>query len=84
VGIGISDGLVLTGILGSEEHIHFDVIGAHVHLAARLCSLAAAGEILATQDVASKARFEFAARPLQDEVEVRGFSQTVPCIHIKI
>lgn len=84
VGIGISDGLVLTGILGSEEHFHFDVIGAHVHLAARLCSLAAAGEILATQDVASKARFEFAARPLQDELTVRGFNEAVPCIHIKI
>ena len=82
VGIGISDGLVLTGILGTAEHFHFDVIGAHVHLAARLCSLAAAGEILATQDVASKARFDFAARPAQDTIEVRGFTEAVPCIHI--
>ena len=84
VGIGISDGLVLTGILGTAEHFHFDVIGAHVHLAARLCSKAAAGEILATQDVASKARFDFDSRPVQDEIEVRGFNETVPCIHIKI
>ncbi|MDH2919123.1 MAG: adenylate/guanylate cyclase domain-containing protein [Sideroxydans sp.] len=84
VGIGISDGLVLTGILGTAQHFHFDVIGAHVHLAARLCSKAAAGEILATQDVASKARFEFASQPLQDAIEVRGFNQTVPCIHIKV
>ncbi len=82
VGIGISDGLVLTGILGTAEHFHFDVIGAHVHLAARLCSLAAAGEILATQDVASKARFDFDARPAQDTIEVRGFTEAVPCIHI--
>ena len=84
VGIGVSDGLVLTGILGTAEHFHFDVIGAHVHLAARLCSLAAAGEILVTQDVASKARFDFEARPLQDSIEVRGFNEAVPCIHIKI
>jgi adenylate cyclase len=82
VGIGISDGLVLTGILGTAEHFHFDVIGAHVHLAARLCSKAAAGEILVTRDVADKARFAFSARPLQDELTVRGFDQPVSCIHI--
>ncbi len=82
VGIGISDGLVLTGILGTAEHFHFDVIGAHVHLAARLCSLAAAGEILATQDVASKARFAFESLPLPDALTVRGFNEAVPCIHI--
>jgi len=84
VGIGISDGLVLTGILGTAQHFHFDVIGAHVHLAARLCSKAAAGEILATQDVATKARFDFDSRPVQDELTVRGFSEAVPCIHIKV
>lgn len=83
VGIGLSDGLVLTGILGTAEHLHFDVIGAHVHLAARLCSKAAAGEILATCDVASKARFEFDSQPLQDSIVVRGFSAAVSCIHIK-
>ncbi|MDD4977581.1 MAG: adenylate/guanylate cyclase domain-containing protein [Gallionella sp.] len=83
VGIGLSDGLVLTGILGTTEHLHFDVIGAHVHLAARLCSKAAAGEILATRDVSSKARFEFDSQPLQDSIVVRGFDAAVPCIHIK-
>jgi adenylate cyclase len=82
VGIGISDGLVLTGILGTAQHFH--VIGAHVHLAARLCSKAAAGEILATQDVATKARFDFDSRPVQDELTVRGFSEALPCIHIKV
>ncbi|MGZ8257371.1 MAG: adenylate/guanylate cyclase domain-containing protein [Gallionella sp.] len=84
VGIGISDGLVLTGILGSAEHFHFDVIGAQVHLAARLCSKAAAGEILATHDVATKARFDFESQPMQDQLSVRGFSEAVPCIHIKL
>ena len=84
VGIGISDGLVLTGILGTAEHFHFDVIGAHVHLAARLCGNATAGEILATQDVANKARFNFDAHPMQNSIAVRGFSEAVPCIHIKV
>ena len=83
VGIGISDGLVLTGILGSSEHLHFDVIGAHVHLAARLCHQAQAGEILATNDVAQKARFEFASTRIVEAIQVRGFDAPVPCIHIQ-
>lgn len=82
VGIGVSDGLVLTGILGTAEHLHFDVIGAHVHLAARLCSQAAAGEILATHDVAGKARLSQASVPARDTIVVRGFDEPVPCIHI--
>lgn len=84
VGIGLSDGVVLTGILGTAEHFHFDVIGAHVHLAARLCGLALAGEILATCDVATKAHLVLDTRPLQDSIVVRGFNEAVPCIHIKI
>jgi len=83
VGIGLSDGLVLTGILGTHEHVHFDVIGAHVHLAARLCGLAQAGEILAAQEVVDKARFEFTAAPLTETIQVRGFAAPVPCTHIQ-
>ncbi len=83
VGIGISDGLVLTGILGTTDHFHFDVIGAHVHLAARLCGKAGQGEILATHDVVSKARFEFASHPLHEAVAVRGFDTPVACLHIQ-
>ncbi len=83
VGVGISDGLVLTGILGTSEHVHFDVIGAHVHLAARLCGKAGQGQILATHDVVSKARFEFSSRPLHEVVTVRGFDAPVVCLHIQ-
>lgn len=83
VGIGISDGLVLTGILGTSEHFHFDVIGSHVHLAARLCAKAAQGEILATRDVADKARFIFQSRPHDETVMVRGFDAPVACMHIQ-
>jgi adenylate cyclase len=83
VGIGISDGLVLTGLLGTAEHMHFDVIGAHVHVASRLCSLAQGGEILATQDVAKKARFEFGVTPVTESINVRGFATPIPCTHIQ-
>lgn len=83
VGIGMSDGLILTGILGTPEHVHFDVIGAHVHLAARLCARASQGEVLATHDVVNKARFEFASRPLPETLAVRGFDAPVACLHIQ-
>jgi adenylate cyclase len=82
VGIGISDGLVLTGILGTAEHFHFDVIGSHVHLAARLCAKAGQGEILATRDVAHKARFAFQAQPNDEAVMVRGFDAPIACLNI--
>ena len=82
VGVGISDGLVLTGILGTAEHFHFDVIGAHVHLAARLCAKAGQGEILATRDVVDKARFTFHSKPSDETVSVRGFDTPIACLSI--
>ncbi|MGB8517794.1 MAG: adenylate/guanylate cyclase domain-containing protein [Gallionella sp.] len=83
VGIGISDGLVLTGILGTEEHFHFDVIGSHVHLAARLCAKAGQGEIVATRDVVEKARFAFQSQPNDEAVIVRGFDAPIACLNIQ-
>jgi len=83
VGLGISDGLVLTGILGTHEHLHFDVIGMHVHLASRLCAMAQAGEILATQETIDKAHFEFSSQPLTEKITVRGFDNPVSCSHIQ-
>ncbi len=83
IGIGISNGLVLTGILGTHEHLHFDVIGAHVHMASRLCSLAQGGEILSTQDTATRARFEFITAPIAENIQVRGFTTPVACAHIQ-
>ncbi|OGB44119.1 MAG: hypothetical protein A2461_05910 [Burkholderiales bacterium RIFOXYC2_FULL_59_8] len=82
VGAGVSDGQVLTGILGTLNHLHFDVIGSPVHLASRLCSLAQPGEILATQHLADAAHFDYALTPIIESVEVRGFSQPVTCVHI--
>ncbi|MDD5479103.1 adenylate/guanylate cyclase domain-containing protein [Rhodoferax sp.] len=83
IGIGLSDGLVLTGILGTHEHVHFDVIGKHVHVAARLCALAAGGEILATQDTAAKAHFDFVNTPMTEAIQVKGFAKPVACAHIQ-
>ncbi|MDD2777198.1 MAG: adenylate/guanylate cyclase domain-containing protein [Gallionella sp.] len=82
VGVGITDGLMLAGILGTQDHLHIDVIGVQVHLAARLCNKAQAGEILAAQSVIEKGHIRFANAPLAEAISVRGFDTPVNCTRI--
>ncbi len=49
VGIGINTGYVTVGTFGPEEHRDYTVIGNQVNVAARLATLAKAGEILISQ-----------------------------------
>ena len=86
-GIGIAQGLVLAGFIGDSteagQRRQYDVIGATVHMAARLCELASAGEMVTTQSINKSARIMSPLPRLMTGVMVRGFDSQIDCLAFK-
>jgi class 3 adenylate cyclase/HAMP domain-containing protein len=78
MGIGIDIGDVVAGNMGADDRQNYTVLGKHVNLAARFCSIAPPGKIFISEAVAStpKVREQFTIREVGKEA-IKGFSEPV-------
>jgi class 3 adenylate cyclase len=74
VGIGLAYGELVAGCMGSTDRLNYTVLGDRVNLAARLCSAAGPGELLADQAVADALDDSIHATA-REPIELKGFSE---------
>jgi adenylate cyclase len=76
IGIGISSGKVMIGLIGSDAYRAFTAIGEHVNLAARIEALSLRGQVLMSETTYRHCPdFVQAAEPI--DVHVKGSSQGI-------
>ena len=85
VGIGISAGDVVYGAIGHEERLDFTVIGDVVNTGARLCSAAAADEILVSTAVRD-ASGDISGLDFQagEPLELKGKKEPFPVFRVEL
>jgi adenylate cyclase len=66
VGIGIHTGPLVSGYVGSSKSLSYTVIGDTVNTSARLCGIAAGGQIVVSEATAEYLGGRFALDPLPD------------------
>jgi len=52
IGIGLNNGEVVMGNMGSEDHMDYTVIGDNINIAARMCGIAQPGMVLVSRAIA--------------------------------
>ena len=77
IGAGVHTGVAFVGAVGGEQGVRdFTALGDPVNTAARLASVAAAGEILVSDAASAHARLDLARRERRD-LALKGKSETV-------
>jgi adenylate cyclase len=76
VGIGIHTGVSYVGYIGEGDALDFTAVGDTVNIAARLTSMAKAGEIIISDSAAAAAELDTSGLE-QRTLELRGREQTV-------
>ncbi len=64
VGIGIHSGPLVAGYIGSSKALSYTVIGDTANTSARLCSVAASGQIIVSENTLSRLKSRFEVEPL--------------------
>jgi adenylate cyclase len=81
LGIGIAVGYATCGEIGFDGRTEYTAIGTVVNLSARVCAIAAGGQILVTNKVFAAVGDRVDATPIGD-VEFKGLSRPVPVVEI--
>lgn len=81
VGIGINSGFVTVGNVGSETHRDYTIIGNQVNVAARLETLAKAGQILISQRTHSLVKGLIEMEEMGD-IEVKGIHNPIQIYNV--
>jgi class 3 adenylate cyclase len=76
IGIGISTGEVVAGNMGSDSRLNYTVLGERVNLGARLCGIAARGEVVIDETTRATLGDKLDAR-LMDPLHLKGISNEV-------
>ncbi|MEE9384725.1 MAG: adenylate/guanylate cyclase domain-containing protein [Nannocystaceae bacterium] len=76
IGIGINSGSVIAGAIGSRRTLQYTVVGDAVNVASRLCSVAAAGEIIVSDSTLRSCRDQVAVEQ-RHPVTVKGKAQSL-------
>jgi len=77
IGIGINTGSMVMGAMGSKDRMDFTVIGDNVNLGARLCSAAAAGEVIISESTNKLLEGKNFQLTKLDPIKVKGKEKSI-------
>jgi class 3 adenylate cyclase len=82
LGCGVAQGYATLGAIGFEGRWDYAAIGNVTNLAARLCSEAAAGQVLVDRKIMARVEGQVEAEPV-GPLNLKGIAQPVPAFSVK-
>ena len=82
VGVGVHSGRAWFGVMGEGQHIELTAVGDTVNIAARLASLAEAGEVLVSADAADAADLDLSLE--RRTLELKGKEQSTEVVSVRV